>query len=1625
MLLGLVMDRRWCKDLRLHALLFASAVFAVLTPLIANAGAHLAPPGFPLLGMLMAAPLTAAVSQAGLWSQTFLLTGLLLDALNRRRPTWLLGSQHWSSGLKKGAMFSGVFMLVVQVVAAVRMTPAIPSALVHHPLLAGAMLGALLFPIVRTIMESFDGSTSFVGRLSGHFINPMGYLRGAVTGAGFALAFTSDLTWQTSWHRSGFGLLTGALAYAGVDVARDFFSITRGLRTRLQSWRVYLLGAALGGVVGGSLAWYLDGAQITVITAKFFKYAAIHYPSDGIMAEDYIIYPLFSKWGMTNLGTLTGGVRLLYNESLSGVINWSLAAPLFSINLLLLTALFQRSFRPLKELIAGRGIVEVMEQLVRVLRWGLWMAPVIYTFLRMSPDPAWYNQDGAGRSVLATFKSFTLSPENFRAWSLEVFLGLLAYDWLRILIWFDHMGLRVATLVNLSFIGGDALDERAARFLGHSSRTRCIPEGIRRFATWAPLLIPFYIPRGAEWDQVWVGAEKIHAAHANLLPAVQSLLTFYAFALAGIVVMAVVMRLMARSKWNREEHAPRADKKSFIISNGIHTLEMHADGRSQSRTLRQTGNRDEIVITRHSNDALQPCGKCFHLRDADSAHAGSHSCLLIGPQSDGCVITRDSPARLRLMNQCDGLRVEVEVIIDERDAVELWTVRIINLQDRARSLELTSYQELALTAAAVLLRQPAFNALHVGTCFVPPLNAIFSHNRLLKDSHRGPTQETAFHAVKTASSVKLVAYEDSRTRFLGAGTVSEPAALHGAMRSPDDDGMLYTFDPAASLRVLVNLAPNESVEVCFADGYALTANEAARLIAKHLEIEKPDDAVMQRVLSKQRELLDKPSLHVSESPYSYSDDGTELRMDWKTPRPWTHLLANALGQGAIVSNDGAIFSFARNSQQNSLTPFHMGTVPAQTLGQTIYVLNEETGEVDTPTFLPHRRTDASHEITYGAGYAVFQKRRESLEMEMTVFVPPDATVEVRLLKLRNRSDKPMRLRVVPYFEITLAEVPEDSVGKMIVDQSAADGALFFSYPDNPFVKGWAFVATDLVCQKKETCRAHFFGGNHHGMTLPYFVEHGEPDKTQADDDRRIASFMGVAEVPPQGEVSITMALGFTDTLQEAAALSLAYRSAAVAETALQATKRHWSEALSVLRIETNDTAFDHFVNHWLPYQILTARLWARTGPEQRSGAFGFRDQLQDVPPMVFLQPGIARSQILLHAAQQFMEGDVMAWWHPSPEGGTGLGARTHASDIHLWLPYVVCHYVEATGDVAILDEVIPFLESQPIPHGEEGHVFAPRPSGESATLFEHCLRATEFTLQRMGSHGLPLLGTGDWNDGLNAAGSRGKGESVWLGFFLHDVLRRCAALCEKQNHPDSKARYLSEADGLRSALDAMWRDDRYVRVISDRGQEMTFADALTASWPVLSGAVNFERGLTAVESALSSLEKDNLVLLLHPPFTGASQPYPGRIIDYPPGVRENGGQYSHGASWFVDALVQLADMAAAKGNQDEAARLRHRAMEVWFKVSPFDNFTLDALYRYGLPPHQQAADVYSGPGREGRGGWSWYTGAAARMLSAAYAMLGLRMANGEITLQRDAINTQGRIQLKRVTHRGRQIEPRD
>ncbi len=1598
------------RSLRVVALFGFGSAYAAFTPLVANAAQLVTQ---PLLAIVFSA-LCAALAQAGLWAIVYLMTGVTLDWLAGRPPRWEAAWDHWRSGAVKGAIYGALFIGFILIAAFVLGIPGVTGFLRAFALVAGPVLGAALFPLAMTVVGSADGTPPFFGRLRAAYRDPRAPVRGVVAGLGLALAYVVNLSAYDGGTRFLAAAAIGALCFAGVDLGFDAFRIASGERAKMQVWRIYALGAVLGALVAGALGWYFDTAQVQVVIAKFWAYADVNYRVSGRRLGDFTTYPIFNKYGQVNLGEVAGGVRLFWSESVAGVINWSLAAPLFSINYVLLDALLQRSLRPIRNLLSPKGVEILVEQGVRVLRWGLWMAPIINSFLRQSPDPSWYNQDGAVRTAVVIGADGTQTPEAFRRFSLTLFLGLLAYDWLRVLIWFDHMGLRVASLVNLSFLGGDRADEAAARFVGHNGRTRAIPDGIRRFMTWAPLLIPFYIPRGTEWDFAWTGAEKLARDGGPMPEPIRTLA--WAYGGAGAVFAAVAVAIVLRQRGKTGEPAPwlagapaelARNPRSYAFTNGAVGVELFRDGRGAAYVMGAERGGGGIDLIRRPLDPLQARGHFFYVtEDGDAPWS-----IGFEPARRGGEYRIEEPGfhRLAIVHVVNGIEARMEIGPDAGQAAVLsWKIRLTDRSGQGRRLRLTSFCEIAAHETDAYARDLDFAGMHVETIFVRALNAILARNRLLR-SARADRGEAAFFAVKPGAGAELVGYEDSRTRFLGEGSMAAPTGCEPwRWRKLDDEGKLWTFDPAASFSLELTLPANGAAEVEFVMGRADNAVWAAELIARRLELPALPEPDLARLIYETRAVEPSHALP-SRWPFSLSDDGRRLMLTHRTPRPWAHVMANELGMSTMVSNDGEVFSAFANARQNGLTAFRFGSATVVMPGQIVYIRDLDANETDAPSFCPFQREDAGLSAVYEPGVATFTKSRGDLETDYVVFVPPDRPCDVRILTLRNKGARPKRLRVVPFFDLALEESPNESVGK-IRDETVGK-TLVFQNRNNDFERGFAFAATSLADPATETIRTRFFGGPGRDIHTPAFVETGAPDGAASDDGRRVAAFARDITLPPGGEAKIVVVFGQAPSRAEA--LATAGRvSLADAEADLAATRASWAARLGKLEVRTNRPDFDRLVNTWLPYQLYASRLWGRVGPNQRGGATGFRDQLQDVLPLALLEPRLTRAQLVLHASQQFLEGDVLKWWHRAPNGGTGLGQRTKASDPHLWLPYILARYVRETGDASVLDEVTPFLEAEPVPDNQETWIVIPRTSRETATVYEHARLAIAFTLEHLGENGLPLLRAGDWNDGIDMLGRLEIGTSVWMGFFLANVLAGFAPIARSKGDVAFAETCEDAFAGQCAALDVGWRGDHYVLDYADDGQVLDQPNAMTTGWAAYSGACDDARALAALEGGLKGIERPDRVLLLETPFYEHSRPYPGRIADYPPGVRENGGQYSHGASWIVDGFVRLAVNARARGETAEAARLFARAFDIFEKISPLKKTDPETIAVYGLIPIQQPADIYDGWGHGGRGGWSWYTGSAARMLSAAYDILGLTQANGKVGVRDDLFEAKGDLQVE-------------
>ena len=1587
--LGLATKRTLFRSPGAHLAMLAVAVGVIAAPWVAAFGSGGTVASWPVAGRLIATVLTTMLSQAGLWAEAYLITGMALDAIHGQAPSRSSTAWHPIQGMKKGMVYSGVFMGTLHLLGAIGEVPLVRRVAFEHPVPVAVLFGALVFPLVKTILESFDGSQAFFRRVAKSYRNPVLMLRGAVVGLGLGLGIGLALAERAMLTRVAFGFGVGVAAYAGIDALRDAFEGTRG-RGRIQAARVYLVRAVLGGCIGAAIGFYLDAAQVAVVVAKFHRYLGV-----GHEPEPFGEYLLISKWGHIELGKVTGGVSLLFAEALAGVLTWSVAAWLFAINRAFLTAYFQKDATPIRALGTRDGLTQLAENMIQVLRWGLWMSPIIKSFLRPMGEPTWYNQDGAIRTVIATFQDATMSREAFHAWSLQIFIYLLAYDAVRVLIWLDHMGLRVATLVNLSFLGMDRLDGRLSRFLAPAATARCIPEGVKRFTTWAPLLIPFYIPRGKDWDFAWERAGTIQGGDlGSPLRALGALpLGEMLPLLAGAIVASTAGCAAIRVLRGRFGAHPLS---TLSLGNAEYEVTLRDDGELVSRVIGRGYD-----VSRRSYDLLDPAGRALFLVDGAGIDGQvPRAWPVVGNVRGGSGERAHSGRDGRSLTICrtfDGLRATLAISLPGADdPAELWTITVENLSDAARQVKVVPYLEWVLNRPDADRGHTQYNRLFAEMEYASGLHAV-----LAWDKH---AKALGF----LASEVAPEGFLSSRMDFIGRGrSIGTPRVLESMVFSEARDTDSHpTFDPIGSLLLGLSLPARGTSQLRLLIGLADDKAGAIDLIARHLGIPGAGSvaAALRRKSSHSIGHGEIPA--GTPRPYAeFSKDGRSLLVRTPfTPRPFDHTLSNALGHVMVVTNRGLHTSASVNAQQNRLTPDWSDTVTREVPGEAFYLYDPDGREWFSPTYHPLNDPDAAHEAEFGVdGTAVFRMSRGPIETELTVYVPPGGPTGVYLLTVRNQAAVARRLRFAPYFQIVLADQPEHS-GPLRVRADRELNALFFENPRNTFRTGPAFVAVSGPAGRMETERGRFFGAERE-VGRPSLVERGEPADVPRGEDRPIAAFLSELEVPAHGERKVVVLLGQADDRKQAEAVIRTYRDPDAAQAGLEATRRWWRGLMGTLRVETGSAEFDRYLD-WLRYQALAVRIWARRGFYQASGAYGYRDQLQDSVNLIWMDPAVARRQILLHASQQFLEGDVVHWFHLLQDGRTGFAARTHASDNLLWLAWAVVEYVGATGDTSLLEERTPYLEAEqpfePLPGGKHGMGFDPLRSSREDTVYRHAMKAIDLVLdRRMGAHGLPLIGTGDWNDGLDEIGSQGRGESVWLGFFLHYILERMAILVGRVDGPDRQAYYLGRMKGLGEALELTWRDDRYLRAIHDDGTEIGVKgsgvweiDALTAAWAVMAG-INPGRGQVVFETALGILEQKKTILLGWPPLREDTKPYLGRSSGYPEGVREN-GMYCHGVQWLVGAARILAEHSGRQGRPDEARRYVETAHRLWRKIAPISHVADGEIETYGGPPNQQAADMVTtfDPGRMI---WNGYTGAAGWMFRQALeGVLGLRLVGGEM-----------------------------
>ena len=699
-----------------------------------------------------------------------------------------------------------------------------------------------------------------------------------------------------------------------------------------------------------------------------------------------------------------------------------------------------------------------------------------------------------------------------------------------------------------------------------------------------------------------------------------------------------------------------------------------------------------------------------------------------------------------------------------------------------------------------------------------------------------------------------------------------------------------------------------------------------------------------------------------------------------TPAPWSNVVSNP-SFGFLVTESGSGCTWAENSHENRLTPWSNDPV-SDPPGEAIYLRDEETGEVWTPTPLPIR--DAKPYVCrHGQGYSKFLHRRSGIESELAMFVPAADPVKILRLRLTNASRSPRRISATFYAEWVLGSERAASARFIVTEPDAELQAIFARNVFNAdFASRLAFARAGGSLRSWTADRREFLGRNGHPADPAALRRAGLSGRSGAGLDP-CAALQSAVDLEPGESRDVVFLLGETADRKAAADLIERYGEPADAEKALGECVAAWDRTLGAVQVRTPDSAFDLLVNRWLVYQTLSCRVWGRTGFYQSSGGFGFRDQLQDVTALLACAPDEARRQIERAASRQFPEGDVQHWWHPP----AGRGIRSRCSDDLLWLPFVASLYADATGDTALWDVETPFLDAPKLGSAEAEAYQEPRVSAERAAIYEHCVRAIDRSLPR-GEHGLPLIGTGDWNDGYNRVGIGGKGESVWLGWFLLAILQRFPQLCESRGDRARAERYRKQAASLKAAVEsAGWDGDWYRRAYFDDGSTLGSAadaecriDSLSQAWAVLSGAgdkTRTARAMVAVHEYLVRRE-DGLVLLLAPPFDRSPRD-PGYIQGYPPGVRENGGQYTHAAAWVVMAFARL-------GDGDLASEL----FSLLNPISPTS--TRAGLHKYKVEPYVTAGDVYSVAPLTGRGGWTWYTGSSAWLHRAAIeSICGLRL----------------------------------
>ncbi len=723
----------------------------------------------------------------------------------------------------------------------------------------------------------------------------------------------------------------------------------------------------------------------------------------------------------------------------------------------------------------------------------------------------------------------------------------------------------------------------------------------------------------------------------------------------------------------------------------------------------------------------------------------------------------------------------------------------------------------------------------------------------------------------------------------------------------------------------------------------------------------------------------------------FSSDGKEYIIitdeKKKTPLPWINVMANSQF-GTIMSESGSSYTWFQNAHEYRLTPWRNDSVQDGS-GEAFYLRDEESARFWSP--LGSSGSGQGQYITHhGFGYSKFHHSEAGIISETSVHVDKDFPVKFIVIKITNRSGRARKLSVTGYVEWVLGELRSKSILHNITELNAGCGALMARNNYNTEFQNYvSFFDVDHSGYTYTTDRTEFIGRNGSLQNPDAMGRTHLSGRSGAGLDA-CAALQVQFTLENEMEHTVTFMLGAGKDMDEAVNTVKHFQGNVVVADSLKHIHHFWNNTLSAVQIDTPDPAINMLANGWLIYQVLSCRLWGRTGLYQSGGAFGFRDQLQDVLALIHTQPDLTKKQILLCASRQFIEGDVQHWWHPP----TGRGVRTHFSDDLIWLPFVVSYYVKVTGDYSILEEKVPFIEAPLLAPGQDDSYTHPQTSEEVGTIFEHCARSLDRSL-KVGSHGLPLMGAGDWNDGMSRVGHEGRGESVWVAWFLSSTLQKFLPFCERMQASDRVAAYSAHLTHLKTAVEEnAWDGDWYRRAYFDDGTPLGSAlneecriDSISQSWSVLSGAADKARSIRAMAAVNEYLIRkgDGLIQLFTPAFDKTSLD-PGYIKGYLPGVRENGGQYTHAAIWTLMAYAELDD-----GEQ---------ATELYALLNPINHASTRAgMHKYKVEPYVVAADIYGAFPHVGRGGWTWYTGSASWMYRAALeSILGFEVRGHEFRL---------------------------